>query len=166
MPEVLAQLPTNFVGEVIPRGKAVAERREVTGLNRLDWCILGDLVCVLGNVAIFIHLAQHEIPAVKSLLIFVGIVRSIAVRGLGVNGEEGGFMQFQLVQSLVEIALRCGANTEAAHAKVDVIQVNLQHLVATKRVDHPAGEDDLFDLPLCRAFTAEERDFRHLLRDR
>ena len=106
--EVSAELAANLIGKVIPRGNLRPKPDKIPVLHCAQFlhhlCLIG-----LGiQMAIFPHLAQHEIaPRQQALLLAHRVERA---RLFGHGSENCHLVGFQFMERLVEIALRCRRN--------------------------------------------------------
>src|SRR5258706_15556821 len=113
-----------------------------------------------SNVAKLVHSTQDILlPLPRTLRICNGIVER---RCLGQAGEQGAFREAQLVERLVEINLRGGAETIGALPEVDLIDVQLENLLLAEAVLDLEGEQRFVELAVERFFRGEKEVARHL----
>ncbi|OIQ64270.1 hypothetical protein GALL_541800 [mine drainage metagenome] len=163
LPEGARQLAPDFIGEIVAWRQRVAECRIVAGLHRFQRCRFRLGIGRLVDIAVQIHLVQHIIAPIHRAL-HVGHRAQLA-RFLRQRRDVGRLAGRQLAQRLVEIGLRRRRHAIRIGAKVDLVQIKLQHAVLGIGLTDAIGEDQLLDLALARARAVEQKVLRDLLRD-
>ena len=161
--EVLGQLAADFIGKVIARRQFGLEAFKVPVLHRSQGlCDLG-LVDGGGDIAVFLHLAQHEVPACQQPVLAAH--RMIIGRRFGQRGKERSLVWGEFPQCLVEISLRRGGHTVGVLAQEDLVQIKFKDLFLGQRFLKPCGEDDFLDLAFGPTVAGQKKVLHHLLRD-
>ena len=161
--EIAAQLPTDFVGEVVSRRQALAEGFEIAVLDRQQRRSTRRVIGRLIDIAVLEHLAQNKVPAIQRP--FLGPHGVVGRWRLGQNGQIGGLFNRQFRQGLVEIGLCGGGHPIGILPEENLVQVQFQNAVLGQGFLNPRGKDQFLDLTLARALTPQEKVLHHLLGD-
>ena len=153
------QRAADFFGEPL----AIRDRIGFAIGGRCDRLRGGGLLLVRGDGAILAHAGQHEItPAAGRIRVVEWIV---GVGRLGQGAEQGRFGQGQAIKRLIEIGLRRCGDTIAAHAKIDFIEIELEHTLFAERLIDADREDRFLDLAGQRQLVADQHVLGKLLGD-
>ena len=116
--------------------------------------------CGVGDDAVRLHLAEHQVAAAQRLL---GIEqRRVGRRALGQAGQQSRFGQGQVLGVLGEVELRGGLKAVHAAAQVDLVAVEGEDLLLGEGALDLDGEIGLLDLADGGAVGGEKEIARQL----
>ena len=161
--KVFAQLPPDFIGEIITRWQFGLEAGKVTVLHRPQWHVCLGQECRPVDVAILHHLLEHKVPTRQEPVLAAH--RVVIGRSLGQRGQRRSLVRGQLCQGLVKIGLACGCHPIGVLAQENLIHIKFKDLLLAEGLLDPGGKDDLLDLALGPAVTGQQEIFHHLLGD-
>ena len=93
-------------------------------------------------------------------------LRIVVVRRFRQAGEEGRFVEGQLVERFVEIIERRRRDAVSAAAEIDLVEIELEDAILAERLLHANRDQRSAHLALKRDLVGEQEVLRHLLRDR
>ncbi len=116
--------------------------------------------CGVGDGAVRLHLAEHEVAAAQGLL---GIEEGrVGHRALGQAGEQRGLGEGEILGVLAEVELRGGLEAVHAAAEVDLVAVEGEDLLLGEGALDLDGEVGFLELAGRGAVGGEEQIARQL----